>query len=106
MGSRENINTGRIFYIMNNEDFGFSLVSEAELKKHEEMLKKKVEEQSKIVVKSALDNQAKLQGLIDMVMPLLNNLTKDPEKTYILWPDRAEKMTAFIKKITDYVDNA
>ena len=91
---------------MNENDFGFSLVSEAELKKHEEMLKKKVEEQSKIVVKSALDNQAKLQGLIDMVMPLLNNLTKDPEKTYILWPDRAEKMTAFIKKITDYVDNA
>jgi hypothetical protein len=90
---------------MINDDFGFSLVSEAELKKHEELLKKKVEEQSKIVVKATLDSKAKLQGLIDMVMPLLNNLTKDPDKTYILWPDRADKMTAFIKKITDYVNN-
>ena len=33
---------------MSDNDFGFSLVSEAELKKHEELLKKKVEEQSKI----------------------------------------------------------
>ena len=81
------------------------IISEAELKKHEELLKKKVEEQSKIVVKATLDSKAKLQGLIDMVMPLLNNLTKDPDKTYILWPDRADKMTAFIKKITDYVNN-
>ena len=87
-----------------DNDFGFSLVSEAELKKHEEMLKKKVEEQSKIVVKTAIDNQAKLQGLVDMIMPLLNNLAKDPEKEYILWPNRAEKIQIFIKKVKDYVD--
>jgi hypothetical protein len=87
-----------------DNDFGFSLVSEAELKKHEEMLKKKVEEQSKIVVKTALDNQAKLQGLRDMIMPLLNNLAADPDKEYILWPNRAEKVAAFIKKVNDYVD--
>jgi hypothetical protein len=90
---------------MSDDDFGFSLVSEAELKKHEELLKKKVEEQSKIVVKAALDNQAKLQGLRDMIMPLLNNLAKDPEKTYILWPDRSDKIKTFIKKVDDYVDN-
>jgi hypothetical protein len=87
-----------------DNDFGFSLVSEAELKKHEEMLKKKVEEQSKIVVKTALDNQAKLQGLRDMIMPLLNNLAADPDKEYILWPNRADKVAAFIKKVNDYVD--
>jgi hypothetical protein len=46
---------------MSDDDFGFSLVSEKELKAHEELLKKKVEEQSKIVVKTALDNQAKLE---------------------------------------------
>jgi hypothetical protein len=87
-----------------DNDFGFSLVSEAELKKHEEMLKKKVEEQSKIVVKTALDNQAKLQELRDMIMPLLNNLAADPDKEYILWPKRAEKIQAFIKKVNDFVD--
>ena len=87
------------------DDFGFSLVSESELKAHEELLKKKIEEQSKIVVKTAMDNQAKLQGLLDMVMPLLRNLAKDPEKTYVFWPDRAEKMQLFIKKVNDFVDN-
>ena len=87
------------------DDFGFSLVSETELKAHEELLKKKIEEQSKIVVKTAMDNQAKLQGLRDMVMPLLKNLAKDPEKTYVFWPDRADKMQLFIKKVNDFVDN-
>ena len=87
-----------------DNDFGFSLVSEAELKKHEEMLKKKVEEQSKVVVKTQQDLTDKLHGLRDMVMPLLNNLAKDPDKTYILWPDRSEKIKAFIKKVNDYVD--
>jgi hypothetical protein len=87
-----------------DDDFGFSLVSEQELKKHEEMLKKKVEEQSKVVVKTHQDLTDKLHGLRDMVMPLLNNLSKDPDKTYILWPDRAEKMQAFIKKVNEYVD--
>jgi hypothetical protein len=87
-----------------DNDFGFSLVSEAELKKHEEMLKKKVEEQSKVVVKTQQDMTDKLHGLRDMIMPLLNNLAKDPEKTYILWPDRSEKIKAFIKKVNDYVD--
>ena len=88
-----------------DDDFGFSLVSETELKAHEELLKQKIEEQSKVVQKTTAEMQDKLQGLRDMVMPLLNNLAKDPEKTYILWPDRAVKIKAFIKKVNDYVDN-
>lgn len=86
-----------------DDDFGFSLVSEQELKKHEEFLKKKVEEQSKVVVDTANQLTDKLHGLRNMVMPLLNNLAKDPDKEYILWPDRAEKIKAFIKKIDEYV---
>jgi hypothetical protein len=87
----------------NDDDFGFSLVSEQELKKHEEFLKKKVEEQSKVVVDTANQLTDKLHGLRNMIMPLLNNLAKDPEKEYILWPDRSEKIKAFIKKIDEYV---
>jgi hypothetical protein len=87
-----------------DNDFGFSLVSEQELRKHEEMLKKKVEEQSKITVKTTQDLTGKLHGLRDMVMPLLQNLAKDPEKTYILWPDRAVKIKAFIDRVNNYVD--
>jgi hypothetical protein len=93
-----------------DDDFGFSLVSEKELKAHEELLKKKVEEQSKVVQQTtkqmelnSLELQSKLIGLRNMIMPLLTNLSKDPEKTYILWPDRAEKIQAFIKKVDDYI---
>jgi ElaB/YqjD/DUF883 family membrane-anchored ribosome-binding protein len=93
-----------------DDDFGFSLVSEKELKAHEEMLKKKVEEQSKVVQQSALDlqetaeqSQQKLYDLRNMIMPLLKNLAADPSKEYILWPDRAAKIQAFIKKIDDFV---
>jgi hypothetical protein len=86
-----------------DDDFGFSLVSEQELKKHEEYLKKKVEEQTQVVAQTAHDLTDKLHGLRNMIMPLLNNLAKDPEKEYILWPDRADKIKAFIKKIDEYV---
>ena len=89
---------------MKDNDFGFSLVSEKELKAHEELLKKKVEEQSKAVDVTTQELTDKLHGLRDMILPLLNNLSKDPDKTYILWPDRADKIKAFIKKINDYVD--
>ena len=89
---------------MKDNDFGFSLVSEKELKAHEELLKKKVEEQSKAVDVTTQQLTDKLHGLRDMILPLLNNLSKDPDKTYILWPDRTDKIKAFIKKINDYVD--
>lgn len=87
-----------------NNDFGFSLVSEDELRAQEEMLKKQIEQQSQVVQQTTAEYTDKLHGLRDMVMPLLNNLAKDPDKSYILWPDRAAKIKQFIKKINDYVD--
>lgn len=88
-----------------SNDFGFSLVSETELKAHEELLRKKIEEQSKVVEKTETELTDKLHGLRDMIMPLLNNLAKDPDKTYILWPDRAAKIKLFIEKINKYIDS-
>jgi len=85
-------------------DFGFSLVSEEELKKQEELLRKQVEEQSIIVEKTSTELTDKLHGLRNMIMPLLVNLSKDPDKNYIFWPERAEKIQAFIKKIDNYVN--
>jgi len=87
-----------------SDDFGFSLVSETELKAHEEILKKKIEEQTQVVQQTETELKDKLHGLRDMIMPLLNNLAKDPDKTYILWPDRSAKIKAFITKINKYVD--
>jgi hypothetical protein len=77
-------------------DFGFSLVSEDELKQEENILKQQISE----VELSAKD---KLFGLRDMIMPLLINLSKDPEKTHILWPNRVEKINEFIDRINSYV---
>jgi hypothetical protein len=45
----------------------------------------------------------KLSGLREMIMPLLNNLLKNPDKDTILWPDREKKIKAFIKKMDDYI---
>ena len=87
-----------------SDDFGFSLVSEEELKEQEELLKRKVQEQSKIVEKTSIELTDRLHGLRNMIMPLLINLAKDPSKSYIFWPDRVQKIQAFMKKIDDYVD--
>lgn len=48
------------------------------------------------VTKSAQD---KLDALEALLLPFLVNLTKDPDKKYLHWPDRAAKMTEFRAKI-------
>jgi hypothetical protein len=63
-------------------DFGFTHASSEELAKGQE---------------------DKLQGLRAMIMPLLNNLMKNPEKDTIVWPDRKKKIEAFIKKMDAYI---
>lgn len=47
----------------------------------------------------------KVQGLRKMIIPLLNNLKKNPEKDTIVWPDRVKKIDAFIKKMDTYINN-
>lgn len=75
-------------------DFGFSLVSEEELKEHEETL-----------IKRAATESEKLNNLRDMIMPLLKNLAKDPNKEYIYWPNRKDKIEEFIKRMNNIVDS-
>lgn len=72
-----------------DNDFGFSVVTKDEI---EEDNRRKIDYTSD-----------KLYGLRDMIMPLLKNLLKDPEKEYILWPNRVEKIKDFIEKIDRYV---
>lgn len=45
--------------------------------------------------------EAKAQKLYDMIIPLLNNLKKNPDKSNIVWPDRQKKIDEFIKKLDD-----
>jgi len=42
----------------------------------------------------------KMQEVERLILPLLQNLMKNPEKPYILWANRAERISAQIDKIT------
>ena len=56
-------------------------------------------EQVETTSASAEQNAAKAQLIYDAVVPLLNNLKANPEKDYIYWPNRYEKLDAFADKL-------
>ena len=71
-------------------DFGFTAVDEQELESVQ-----KATTQLDRVSNTASSTQEKLDKLYNAITPLLNNLKKNPEKEYILWPDRLTKVEAF-----------
>ena len=73
-------------------DFGFSFVSDEEMKAKEAEL-------SKQLVETEKSSQEKLEQLRDMIMLFLNNMLKDPDKPWIYWPDRQTKVKDFMEKI-------
>lgn len=76
-------------------DFGFTAINEDELQSVESSRNQVEEMQQKL---KQVDNKAK--RLYDVITPLLENLKKNPEKEYILWPDRVSKIDAFQQKLT------
>ena len=86
-------------------DFGFSAVSEDELKARERALQQQVNQQSQDLEQIEETYKGKLEQLYKAVMPLLRNLAKDDKKEYIHWPDRAVKMKAFIEKVEKIVND-
>ena len=64
-------------------DFGFTAVTEDEL---EAVQKTNV---------SAEGEQEQLDKLYNAITPLLTNLKTNPEKEYILWPNRLKKVEEF-----------
>lgn len=80
-------------------DFGFTAIDENDLKVVESS-KTQVEElqqQLELVDKRAVK-------LYNAIIPLLDNLRKNPEKEYILWPDRVKKIDAFQDKLLEILD--
>ena len=71
-------------------DFGFTAVDEDELEAVQKVTKKAEASQTE-----ASSAQEKLDKLYNAITPLLNNLKKNPEKEYILWPNRLEKVEQF-----------
>ena len=71
-------------------DFGFTAVDEQELE-----AVKKATSTVALTTQTAEQLQSRLDDLYNAVVPLLNNLKTNPEKDYILWPDRLAKVEAF-----------
>ena len=71
-------------------DFGFSLVDENELDSVQELKNHEITSANEL---SSVQN--KLDNLYNAITPLLNNLKQNPEKDYILWPNRIEKVEEF-----------
>ncbi len=78
--------------VMSKEnDFGFTFVDEGTFTK----------------VEKVVDDE-KLKKLRGMIMPLLLNLKKNPEKDIIQWPgaERVKSVDAFIKKMDNLLDES
>jgi hypothetical protein len=71
-------------------DFGFSIVDEGELEVLQE-----AQDTITTVSAEAATLEERLNKLYNMMMPLLNNLAKNPDKNYIFWPNRLEKIEQF-----------
>jgi vacuolar-type H+-ATPase subunit E/Vma4 len=74
-------------------DFGFTAVDESELNSYQQATEAqaKVEETTQV----ANATQEKVDELYNAIQPLLNNLKANPEKEYILWPNRLDKIEQF-----------
>lgn len=77
-------------------DFGFTAVDETELNSYQQA-EAKVEDAEE----EALAASEKIDKLYNAIQPLLNNLKANPEKEYILWPKRLEKVEQFEKFLYD-----
>lgn len=71
-------------------DFGFTLVNEEELEAVQQATAK-----AATVESTAGEIEQRLDKLYNAIQPLLNNLKQNPEKEYILWPNRLEKIEQF-----------
>jgi len=71
-------------------DFGFTAVDEAELEAVQQAAS-----QASATAQTAEQLQEKVDKLYNAIIPLLSNLKKNPEKEYILWPNRLSKVEEF-----------
>tara|TARA_Y100000996_G_scaffold413966_1_gene403569 strand:+ start:1758 stop:2042 length:285 start_codon:yes stop_codon:yes gene_type:complete len=78
-------------------DFGFTVVDESELEavKKTQDTANDAEQLATNRLETIKSVQAKLDKLYNAITPLLNNLKKNPEKEYILWPNRVDKVEEF-----------
>ena len=77
-------------YLDLSNDFGFTAVDETEVT--EPIV-------TQVTSSAQTTTQQKLQSLEKLILPLLVNLMKNPEKEYIHWPNRVPLIEKQIEKI-------
>lgn len=87
---------GKLMELDESFDFGFTIVDEQELEVLQE-----AEEKLTVVSGNADALQDRLDKLYSMVMPLLNNLAKNPDKNYIFWPNRLARIEQFRDQLNE-----
>ena len=75
---------------MSDFDFGFTAVDENELEAVQQLAQTATSSSEEVT-----KLQTKVKKLHDAVVPLLNNLKANPEKDYIYWPNRLQKLEEF-----------
>lgn len=81
-------------------DFGFTAVDENELEAVQQAQAVANEEASTVG-----ELEEKLNKLYNSILPLLSNLKLNPEKDYIYWPNRTEKIEQFEDMISKIVSD-
>lgn len=81
---------------MNTElfDFGFTAISESDLES--------VQNTETIITeydKQLNGLQSRLDGVYSSILPLLKHLKENPDKDYIYWPNRLDKISEFEEKL-------
>ena len=82
-------------------DFGFSFVDE----NYEEVkeTQTKLQQENMTTKEQVEDLQKRIDLLHKSILPFLNNLCKNPEKSTILWPNRVEKIEQYKKHLQKIV---
>ena len=71
-------------------DFGFTFANEDELE-----VVQQAQQTNELNTSAVLSTQEKLDKLFNAIQPLMTNLKQNPEKEYILWPNRLDKIEQF-----------
>lgn len=82
-------------------DFGFSFAEDTS-QIRVEVDRLEAEQQTHQQTIEELNNR--VQKLYTAILPLLDNLSRDPDKPSIHWPDRAAKIEAYKKKLQAIVE--
>tara|TARA_B100000959_G_scaffold281864_1_gene346984 strand:- start:121 stop:438 length:318 start_codon:yes stop_codon:yes gene_type:complete len=88
------------FDIDAQEDWGeIGFTTEDSLRSGEYEKVKEVEEKSSALETMREDYEKRMKALEKSIIPLLVNLAKNPDREYILWPNRKDKIEKQIDKI-------